>query len=88
MASPVVWIRQLSGASLDLSHSGLVAIRENLWVHIQCTCRFACFSCDGCIHGTWCVCVCARVCVRACVCVCNSCVINGASEAYIRSTLI
>ena len=49
MASPVVWIRQLPGASLDLSHSDLVffaivAIRENLWVHIQCICRFACFS--------------------------------------------
>ena len=27
MASPVVWIRQLSGASLDLSHSDLVRYR-------------------------------------------------------------
>ena len=22
-------------------------------MHIQCICRFACFSCDGRIHGTW-----------------------------------
>ena len=27
MASPVVWIRQLSGTSLDLSHSNLVRYR-------------------------------------------------------------
>ena len=27
MASPVLWIRQLSGASLDLSHSDLVRYR-------------------------------------------------------------
>ena len=49
----------------------IVAIRENLRVHIQCICRFACFSCDGRIHGTWymvCVCVCACVCVCVCVC--------------------
>ena len=74
IASSVVWIRQLSGASLDLSHSDLVRYRcykrksvgahpvhlqKNLWVHIQCICRFACFSCDGRIHGTWCVCACS-----------------------------
>ena len=41
----------------------------NLWVHIQCICRFACFSCDGRIHG---VCVCVYVCV--CVCLCMVCV--------------
>ena len=42
--------------------SAIVAIRENLWVHIQCICRFACFSRHGRIHGT-CVCVCVRLCV-------------------------
>ena len=41
--------------------SAIVAIRENLWVHIQCICRFACFSRHGRIHGTLCVCV--RLCV-------------------------
>ena len=51
MASPVVWVRQLSGASLDLFHSDLVmsavvAITEKLWVYNHCICRFACFSCD------------------------------------------
>ena len=38
--------------------SAIVAIRENLGVHIQCIYRFECFSCDGRIHGTWCVFVC------------------------------
>ena len=33
----------------------IVAIRGNLWVPIQCICRFACFFCDWRIHGTWCV---------------------------------
>ena len=33
--------------------SAIVAIKRNLWVHIQGICRFACFSCDGRIHGTW-----------------------------------
>ena len=36
----------------------IAAIRENLWVHIQCICRFVC------------VCVCAFVCMCVCVCVC------------------
>ena len=43
--------------------SAIVAIRENLWVHIQCICRFACFSRHWFIHGTLCVCVCVRLCV-------------------------
>ena len=33
----------------------IVAITENLWMNIQCICRFACFSCDGRIHGTVCI---------------------------------
>ena len=65
--------------------SAIVAIRENLWVHIQCICRFACFSCDGVhcdgrmmVHGVHmclcvsvCVCVCVwYMCAWVCVCVC------------------
>ena len=53
--------------------SSIVAIRENLWVHIQCICRFACFSCHGRIHGTLCVCVCVCVCVCARLCVWGYC---------------
>ena len=61
--------------------SAIVAIRENLWVHIQCICRFACFSRHGRIHGT--LCVCASVCmgilsvsafgtnVLVCACMCE-----------------
>ena len=61
--------------------SAIVAIRENLWVHIQCICRFACFSRHGRIHGT--LCVCASVCmgilsvsafgtnVQVCACMCE-----------------
>ena len=33
--------------------SAIVAIKRNLWVHIQGFCRFACFYCDERIHGTW-----------------------------------
>ena len=57
--------------------SAIVVIRENLWVHIQCICRFAFFSCDGHIRGTWCVsasaCLRTSECMRVCVvvvCVC------------------
>eukprot|EP00117_Sycon_ciliatum_P034780 scpid111524/ scgid26477/ len=69
MASSVVWIRQLSVANLDLFHSDLiiVAMRENLWVNIQCIGRLACFPCNGCMHGTWyTVCACVRT--RMCMC--------------------
>ena len=70
MASPVVWIRPLSGASLDLFHSGsdllsLLLARENLCMgahpaHLQTCASLATRA------YTWCVCVCACVCV--CVC--------------------
>ena len=61
----------------------IVAIRENLWVHIQCIWRFVCFSCDGCVHDTLvhgvcaCVCVCVCVCVYACVRVCACVLVRG-----------
>ena len=67
------WLRQLCGLDSYLAQVlicliqilfAIVAIRENLWVHIQCICRFACFSCDGRIHGTL-----YMVCVSVCVCV-------------------
>ena len=57
------WLRQLCGLDSYLAQVlicliqilfAIIAIRENLWVHIQCICRFACFSCDGRIYGTWC----------------------------------
>ena len=76
------WLRRLCGLDSYLALvlirliqilSAIIAIREHLCVHIQCICRFACFSCDGRIHGTWWWwwwCVCARACVCVCVCVC------------------
>ena len=39
--------------------------REDLLEHSQCIYRFACFSCDGRIHGPWYI-----VCVCVCMCVC------------------
>ena len=47
--------------------SAIVAIRENLCFHVQCICRFACFSCHGRIHGTLCACVCVCVCASVCM---------------------
>ena len=41
--------------------SAIVAMRENVWVHIRCICRFAYFSCDR-IHLVHGVCVCAYAC--------------------------
>ena len=69
------WLCQLCGLDSYLAQVlicliqilfAIIAIRENLWVHIQCIFRFACFTCDGRIHGTWCVCVCMCMCVCAC----------------------
>ena len=82
MASPVVWFRQLSGASLNLSHSDLVRYRcykRTVGEH-QCICRFACFSCDGRLHGTWYVCVCARARVDCSINYIDT-VVNLAAEA-------
>ena len=71
MASPVVWIGQLSGTSLDLSHSDLVRYRcykrksvgaHSLHAQISALLMRRAY--------TWymvCVCVCVYVC--ACVCV-------------------
>ena len=71
MASPVVWIRQLSGASLDLSHSDLVRYRcykrKSVGahpVHLQ-----ICVLLLRRAYTWYIVCVCARA--RVCVCVCN-----------------
>ena len=64
MVSSIVWIRQLSGACLDLFQiqilSAIGAIRENLWVHIQCICSFCASLASGAymVHGGVCVCVC------------------------------
>ena len=89
MASPVVWIRQLSGASLDLSHSDLVRYRcckrKSVGahpVHLQiCVLLLQRAYTWYRLSGTWCVyivllCVCVCVCVMCvCVCVCvNVCV--------------
>ena len=72
MASPVVWIRQLSGASLDLSHSDPVRYRcykrksEGAHpVHLQ-----ICVLLLQRAYTWYMVCVCVRVCVYVFVCVC------------------
>ena len=66
MASPVAWIRQLSGASLDLSHSDLV--------------RYRCYKRTSVgaqpVHLRICMLLLRRaytwymVCVRVCTCAC------------------
>ena len=58
----LIWPRQFCGLDSYLAQVlicliqiffAIVAITENLWVHKQfICCRFMCFSCDGCIHGT------------------------------------
>ena len=63
MASPVLWIRQLSGASLDLSHSDLVRYR---CYNRKSVGRASLATGVYMIHGTWCVCVC--VCVYMYLC--------------------
>ena len=57
MASPIVWIRQLSGASLDLSHSDLV--RYRCYIEKICGCtssaladlRASLATCVYMVHG-------------------------------------
>ena len=75
MASPVVWIRQLSGASsLDLSHSDLVRYRcykrKSVGahpVHLQICVLFLRRAYTWYIHGCVRECVHVRACMRTCV---------------------
>ena len=82
MASPVVWIRQLSGASLDLSHSDLDRYRcykrksEGAFADLRASLATDTWYMvhDVCmwvlVCALVCVCVCVCVCVLVCVCSC------------------
>ena len=77
MTSPVVWIRQLSGASLDLSHSDLVRYRcyqrtsvGGHPVHLQICVLLYRRACTWyMVHGVF-VCMRARVHAYVSVCMC------------------
>ena len=83
MASPVVWIRQLSGACLDLFQSEcMLSMRAYM---LGCTCMHTCLGVHACIHawvymraymlGCTCMCVDACGCVHECWCMhaCSVC---------------